>query len=210
MRARDLMTAPVITIRSETSVKDALKLLTENGFTALPVVDTNARLVGIVTEADLIHDRVLRDPRNRRGATDAGRRDSARDTAGAVMTSPAVAMASGADLTDLCQALIDARIRAMPIVEDDKVVGIVTRGDIVRVLARDDRTIAADVRHRLEIYGGLERWKVEVHDGVVKIVDAFDSSTDRHVATVLARAVPGVVDAGTVSTTSSGNGRTRR
>jgi len=210
MRARDLMTAPVITIRSETSVKDALKLLSEHGFTALPVVDVNARLVGIVTEADLIHNRVLRDPRSRRGAADAGRRDSAQDTAGTVMTSPAVAMGSGADLTDLCQALIDARIRAMPIVDDDKVVGIVTRGDIVRVLARDDRTIATDVRHRLEIYGGLNRWKVEVHDGVVRIVDAFDSSTDRHVATVLARAVPGVVDAGTVSTTPSGNGRIRR
>jgi CBS domain-containing protein len=204
------MSAPVITVRSETTVKDALKLLTENGFTALPVVDTDARLVGIVTEADLIQDRVLRDPRERRGAADAGRRDSARDTAGAVMTSPAVAMGSGGDLTDLCQVLVDARIRAMPIVDDGKVVGIVTRGDVVRVLARDDRSIAADVRHRLEIYGGLNRWKVEVHDGVVRIVDAFDSNTDRHVATVLARAVPGVVHAGTVSTSSSGNGRPRR
>lgn len=103
MRARDLMSAPVITVRSETTVKDALKLLTENRFTALPVVDTNARLVGIVTEADLIHDRVLRDPRNIRGAADAGRRDFALDTAGAVMTSPAVAMGSGADLTDLAR-----------------------------------------------------------------------------------------------------------
>jgi CBS domain-containing protein len=207
MRARDLMSAPVITVRSETTVKDALTLLTENGFTALPVVDTDARLVGIVTEADLIHDRVLRDPRDCRGAVDAGRRDSAQDTVGAVMTSPAIAMEPGADLTDLCQALVDARIRAMPIVDGGKVVGVVTRGDIVRVLARDDRSIAADVRHRLEIYGGLNRWKVEVHDGVVRIVDAFDSNTDRHVATVLARAVPGVLHAGTVSTASSGNGR---
>jgi CBS domain-containing protein len=203
------MSAPVITVRSETTVKDALTLLTENGFTALPVVDTEARLLGIVTEADLIHDRVLRDPRDSRGVVDAGRHDSALDTVGAVMTSPAVAMGSGTDLTDLCQMLVDARIRAMPIVEGDKVVGIVTRGDIVRVLARDDRSIAADVRHRLESYGGLNRWNVEVHDGVVRIVDAFDSDTDRHVATVLARAVPGVVHAGTVSTASSGNGRAR-
>ena len=98
----------------------------------------------------------------------------------------------------------------MPIVDDGKVVGIVTRGDIVRVLARDDRSIATDVRHRLEIYGGLNRWKVEVHDGVVRIVDALDSSTDRHVATVLAQAVPGVTHAGTTSTRSSGNGGARR
>lgn len=84
----------------------------------------------------------------------------------------------------------------MPIVDNDKVVGIVTRVDIVRMLGRDDRAIATDVWHRLEIYGGLNRWKVEVHDGVVSIVDVFDNSTDRHVATVLARAVPGVVEAG--------------
>jgi CBS domain-containing protein len=95
----------------------------------------------------------------------------------------------------------------MPIVEGAKVVGIVTRGDIVRVLARDDTAIAADIRHRLEIYGGLNRWTVEVQDGVVRIVDAFDNSTDRHVASMLAQAVPGVVDARTRFT---GNGRSVR
>ncbi len=209
MRARDLMTAPVITVRSDSPVKDALKLLTTNRFTALPVVDDNA-LVGIVTEADLIHDRIPRDPRNRQGELHTGQHRSAQVTVGAVMTSPAVTMGSGADLTDLCQALLDARIRAMPIVDGARLVGIVTRGDIVRVLARDDRAIAADIRHRLEIYGGLNRWTVNVEAGVVRIIDTFDSSTDRHVAATLAQAVPGVVDAYAVSTASAGNGRSRR
>jgi CBS domain-containing protein len=209
MRARDLMTAPVITVRSDSPVKDALKLLTANSFTALPVVNDNT-LVGIVTEADLIHDRIPRDPRNRQGELDTSQHRSARMSVGSVMTSPAVTMGSGADLTDLCQALLDAHIRAMPIVDDGKVVGIVTRGDIVRVLARDDRVIAADIRHRLEIYGGLNRWTVDVEDGVVRIVDTFDNSTDRHVAALLAQAVPGVMDAQALSTTSAGNGRVRR
>jgi len=208
MRARDLMTAPVITVRSDSPVKDALELLTANSFTALPVVDDNV-LVGIVTEADLIHDRIPRDPRNRQGELDTSHHRSARMSVGAVMTSPAVTMSSGADLTDLCQALLDAHIRAMPIVDDGKVVGIVTRGDIVRVLARDDRAIAADIRHRLEIYGGPNRWRVDVQDGVVRIVDSLDNSTDRHVATLLAQAVPGVIDAQALSTMSSENGRTR-
>jgi CBS domain-containing protein len=209
MRACDLMTTPVITVRSDSPVKDALALLTANRFTALPVVDDTV-LVGVVTEADLIHDRIPRDPRNRQGELHTGQHRSVQVTVGAVMTSPAVAMGSGADLTDVCQALLDARIRAMPIVDDGVVVGIVTRGDIVRVLARDDQAIAADIRHRLEIYGGLNRWTVDVEDGVVRIVDAFDNGTDRHVATMLAQAVPGVVDAQAVSTTSAGNGRSRR
>jgi CBS domain-containing protein len=209
MRARDLMTAPVITVRSDSPVKEALKLLTANSFTALPVVNDNV-LMGIVTEADLIHDRIPRDPRNRQGELDTSTHRAAPMSVGSVMTSPAVTMGSGADLTDVCQALLDAHIRAMPIVDDGKVVGIVTRGDIVRVLARDDHAIAADIRHRLEIYGGLNRWRVHVQDGVARIVDTFDNSTDRHVASLLAQAVPGVVDAQAVSTPSAGNGRTRR
>jgi len=206
MRACDLMTAPVITVRSDAPVKDALKLLTANSFTALPVVDDTV-LVGIVTEADLIQDRIPRDTRYRQGEPDTDQHHAAQVSVGSVMTSPAVAMTPGADLTDVCQALLGAHIRAMPIVEGARVVGIVTRGDIVRVLARDDTAIAADIRHRLEIYGGPNRWTVEVEDGVVRIVDAFDSSTDRHVASMLAQAVPGVVDARTRFT---GNGRSAR
>jgi CBS domain-containing protein len=203
MRARDLMTAPVITVRSDSPVKNAMKLLIDNGFTALPVVDYGA-LVGIVTEADLIHDRIPRDTRFRQGERDTGQHHAAQVSVGSVMTSPAIAMASGADLTDVCQALLDAHIRAMPIVDGAKVVGIVTRGDVVRILARDDLGIAADILHRLEIYGGPNRWTVDVQDGVVRIIDTFDNSTDRHVASMLAQAVPGVVDA---ETRSIGNGR---
>jgi CBS domain-containing protein len=203
MRARDLMSAPVMIVRSDSPVKNAMKLLIDNGFTALPVVDDHI-LVGVVTEADLINDRIPRDARFRQGERDTSQHHAAQVSVGSVMTSPAIAMASGADLTDVCQAMLDAHIRATPIVDDATVVGIVTRGDIVRVLARDDHVIAADIRHRLEIYGGLNRWTVDVQDGVVRIIDTFDNSTDRHVASMLAQAVPGVVDADTRST---GNGR---
>jgi CBS domain-containing protein len=207
MRARDLMTSPVITISVVTPIKAAARLLMAHGFTALPVVDDDDRLVGIVTEADLIRDRIPRDTRFRQGESDTSQHHSAQVLVGSVMTTPATAMGSGADLTDLCQTLVDGHIRAVPVVDDSRVVGIVTRGDIVRVLARDDGVIAADILHRLEIYGGPNRWTVTVHDGVVRIVDAFDYGPDRHVASLLAQAVPGVVDTRTVSTA---NGRNER
>ncbi|MDI5975908.1 CBS domain-containing protein [Amycolatopsis magusensis] len=201
MRARELMSSPVLAVRPETTAKEAAGLLAEHRFTALPVVDDDDRLIGIVTEADLIRDRVPRDTRYQH-------RDPARpvpDSAvGSLMTSPAVAMGTGADVADLCRALLDDRIRAMPIVDGAAVVGIVTRGDVVRALARSDHDIAADVRHHLEIYGGGGRWKVEVRDGKVRITDAYDSETDRHVATLLAKSVPGVIDADTVSETAEG------
>ncbi|MPZ78973.1 MAG: CBS domain-containing protein [Actinophytocola sp.] len=200
MRARDIMTAPVITVRPATTIKEAAALLAGHGFTALPVLDDDHRLIGIVTEADLVRDRVPRDPR---ALIHPGHRPvpgPVTTTVGEVMTTPAVAMGPGTDVAVLAKALLDAGHRSMPIVEGSTVVGIVTRRDIVRAIARDDDTIAADVRHRLEIYGSDRRWQVEVQDGVVSIADQFDShqpnaETDRHVATVLAEAVPGVVRA---------------
>lgn len=197
MRARDLMSSPVMTVYPWTPVKEAAEILSGHGFTALPVVDEDDRLIGIVTEADLIRRGVPADARSeyRRPA-----HPGAVDTlVGAVMTTPATGMSSGTDVADLCQALVDGRIRAMPIVDGARVVGIVTRGDVVRVLARADDAIATDVRHRLEIYGGHGRWQVEVRDGAVRIVDRYDDEADRHVATLLALAVPGVVDADVVS-----------
>lgn len=198
MRARDIMTAPVITVRPETSVKAAAALLAEHGFTALPVLDGNDRLVGIVTEADIVRDRVPLDPRT---LLHVDRPDAVpvTTTVGEVMTTPVVTMGPGTDVAMLGKALLESGYRSVPIVEGLVVVGIVTRRDIVRAIARDDDMIAADVRHRLEIYGGDGRWHVEVHDGVVSIVDEFDDETDRHVATVLAEAVPGVTRATAVA-----------
>lgn len=194
MRARDIMTTPVTTVRAETRVKEAAAVLAANGFTALPVVDGGDRLVGIVTEADLVRDRVPRDPRAlcHPGAVAP---TVATTTVGEVMTTPAIAMGPGTDVAVLAKALLDAGHRSMPIVDGSLLVGIVTRRDIVRVIARDDHVIAEDVRHRLEIYGGDRQWRVEVRDGMVSIGDLFDDETDRHVATVLAEAVPGVVRA---------------
>ncbi|HWD03238.1 MAG TPA: CBS domain-containing protein [Amycolatopsis sp.] len=198
MRARDLMSAPVVTVEPGAPAKEAAEVLSENGFTALPVVDDDERLVGIVTEADLIRGRIPADARTAHLRPEPPAPVGA--TVAQVMTSPVTAMSAGTDVADLCQALVDAKIRAMPIVDGSRLVGIVTRGDVVRTLAREDSAIASDVRHRLEIYGGTDRWKVEVHDGLVRIVDRFDDKTDRHVATLLALAVPGVVGAETSST----------
>jgi CBS domain-containing protein len=198
MRARDIMSTPVTAVRPGTPIKEAAALLAGGGFTALPVVDDGNALIGIVTEADLVRDRVPRDPRSLRHPGGADSADEVRvvtTTVGEVMSTPVVAMGAGTDVAVLAKALLDAGQRSMPIVDGSRLVGIVTRRDIVRVIARDDTTIAADVRHRLEIYGGDRRWLVAVHDGIVTIGDQFDDATDRHVVTVLAESVPGVVRA---------------
>jgi CBS domain-containing protein len=92
------------------------------------------------------------------------------------------------DVADLVRVLLDDRIRSVPIVDG----------------ARDDAVISADVRHQLSIYGGPQRWTIEVHNGAVEVVDAFDDETDRHVATVLAQAVPGVTAVHVAGTSTVG------
>lgn len=204
MQARDIMSSPVVSVTPDMTVKYAANLLSGHGFTALPVLDGDGRLVGVVTEADLVRDRFPRDARYRGGDGSAPDEPPAAPppgTVGGVMTTPAVGMGAGTDVVDLVRVLLEDRIRSMPIVDGAHVVGVVTRRDLVRALARDDTVISADVRHQLSIYGGPRRWTVEVHDGAVEVVDAYDDETDRHVATVLAQAVPGVTAVRVTGTT---------
>ncbi|EME58577.1 hypothetical protein H074_18398 [Amycolatopsis decaplanina DSM 44594] len=182
----------MVTVTRETTAKHAAEVLAEHGFTALPVVDEYDCLVGIVTEADLIRDRFPRDIRYAglpEGRTEPGA------TVAAVMTVPATAMSAGADLAEVGRALLDGKIRAMPIVDGERVVGILTRGDFVRAFARADTAIAASVRQHLAVYGGPDRWTVEVRDGVCRIGDQYGNERDHHVAKVIAEGIPGVVAA---------------
>jgi CBS domain-containing protein len=192
MRARDVMTGPVVTVTRDTTVKDAANLLASRGFTALPVVDDDDGLIGIVTEADLVRDRFPRDARYRREddpVIDLG------TTVGEVMTTPVTGVVATTDVVDLITVMLNGKIRSVPIVDGSRVVGIVTRRDLLRIIGRDDAAIAADVRHRLANYGGGDRWTVRVRDGVVVLGDEYDDPAERHVAIVLAEAVPGVIAA---------------
>ena len=208
MRARDVMSAPVVTVTTGTTVKAAAKLLIEHDFTALPVVDDDDRLIGIVTEADLVRDRFPRDPRYRHTylaeLAELATGPAPGSTVGAVMTTPVTALSAGTDVVELVTVMLTEHVRAIPIVDGSAVVGIVTRRDLVRVLARDDVAIATDVRHKLAGYAGPDRWTVEVRDGRVEIDDEFDNATDRHVATVLAESVPGVVSAHAIGPQETG------
>jgi CBS domain-containing protein len=189
-----VMTTAVITVTPETTVKHAASLLASHGFTALPVVDDDDRLIGIVTEADLVRDRFPWDTRTRWQTDDQSPRFSPGQQVAEVMTIPVIAMGATTDVADLVTAMGDSKVRSMPIVDGSRVVGIVTRRDLVRVIARTDEAIERDVRHALA-HCGVDRWRVDVRDGVVSLGDEYEDETERHVAVVLAEAVPGVLAA---------------
>ncbi|EWM10249.1 CBS domain-containing protein [Kutzneria sp. 744] len=195
MRALDVMSSPVVTVRPDQPVKEVAALLAEHGFTSAPVVDDNGHLAGLVTEADVLRDRIPVDARTRIWRDEDVDAHPAQ-TIAELMSTPAVAVAPGTDASAIARIMLDDHVRAVPVVDSGRgVVGIVTRRDLLRAIATDDGTVLIAVKSRLAGYGGTNRWAVTVHDGVVEIVDDFDDATDRHVAQVIAESVPGVAEA---------------
>lgn len=194
MRVRDLMTREVVTVSPETPARDAVALLATKGFTALPVVDGAGTLVGVVTETDALRDRLPVDPRSLVHGQPSRARPVPRRTVADVMSEPVTGASPGTDVAELARRMLEHGVRSACVVDGKRLVGIVTRRDMLRAISRDDRTLAAEVRHRLGLYAGPHRWTVSVVDGRVAIVDELDDERDRHVAAVLAGAVPGVID----------------
>ena len=147
----------------------------------MPVLDGDGRLVGMVSEADLLAHRMAHDPR-RHLRRDGDQPDPPR-TVGEVMTSPVVAMGVDADAADIADLMLQYNVRSVPIVDGASVVGIVSRRDLLRTLVRDDGTIAAEIRSRLDTYGGRPgRWPVQVQDGVVSLGGPFGDQTECRVS----------------------------
>jgi CBS domain-containing protein len=197
MRAADLMTTAVLTVPPDAPAKRAARLLVDRGFCALPVVDGENRLVGIVTEVDLIRNRLLPDPRRLIEADPEADPptppEGAAPSVGGVMTPDPIVVHPGTDAVTISTLMLDRHLRAVPVVDCDRLVGIVTRRDLLRTIARDDEAIARDVRRRVAMVTRLS-WDVRVSDGVVELSAERADADDRHVATVVAAALPGVRD----------------
>ncbi|MBI4259101.1 MAG: CBS domain-containing protein [Actinobacteria bacterium] len=192
MRARDVMTTPVVTVRPSTHLKEVAALLLDRGISAVPVVDEDGELVGIVSEGDLVRLETVPAPQShaipmRRHVVDAPR------LVEEVMTREVVTLPPEADVADVARLMLARRVKRIPIVEGRRVVGIVSRRDILKVLARPDAGIRQEVEALLddEIVV-LGRWTVGVADGIVTLTGEGDRR-DRRLAELLARSVPGVV-----------------
>lgn len=200
MQARDVMTREVVTVGPDTSAKYAGELMAGHGFAALPVVDGDNRLVGMVAEADVLRDRIPEDPRLHL------RRDTGRGgdvvvplLVHGVMTTAVRSVEAGADVADLARLFVDAHLRSVPVVEDGAVVGIVSRRDILRTLVRPDDDIRADVLRLIEGYtGDLGAWDVRVTEGVTAVrrtkgVPEVSHAVEDFALQRLVTTVPGVV-----------------
>jgi CBS domain-containing protein len=220
MRAIDVMTPDVVTVDPNTSVQALAKLLSERAISGAPVVDADGRMVGIVSEGDLLHRTELgteqRHATRRSWWLEHFAAGLARDyvkshgrTVGDIMTRDVAAVAEETDLADVATLLETRRIKRVPVIRDGKVVGIVSRSNLVRALgatpgaptsapgaSADDRTI----RSRLLAELGRQEWAAKVwaqdiivSDGVIHLWFGSDEPNERRQAVrVAAENVPGV------------------
>ncbi|WP_216214831.1 CBS domain-containing protein [Amycolatopsis aidingensis] len=181
MDAQDIMSRPVTSISPDTSIQDAIALLLQHGFAALPVADDD-KVVGIFTEADAI-----------RGAVVAGspRVEQAVST---VMTTPVEVVSPDTDVERIARHMLTDRLRCLPVVSEGTLVGVISRRDLLRPLVRQDDAIAAQIRALLTDYSGhRDHWTAGVAGGVATIRGSFTDEAERRTLVALARTVPGVV-----------------
>lgn len=177
MIVRDLMTTQVVVAHPDTPLKEVAGLLVEHRIGGIPIVDAEDRVVGVVSEADFLVKEAGPAPKRRSRplswllredrSDESARRRIEAVTAGEAMTSPPWTIAPTTRLAEAARIMTDARVNRLPVVSDDRLVGIITRADLVRAYARSDAELRAAATHAVRAVDGLS--VVDVEDGVVTV-----------------------------------------
>ncbi len=123
LKAKDIMTKQVITVRKDTPIFEALELLGKNDITGVPVVEDDMTLMGVVTEKDVLRLFYAHE-------------DQKNETVSSFMTQPAVHFDENETLPDVCDCLMNYFLRRVPVTSNGKVVGIISRADIIEYILR--------------------------------------------------------------------------
>jgi len=192
MLVREVMSSPAITVRRTDPVRRAIRTLHGHDITAAPVTDDADRLVGVVSELDLLRGEFEPDPRASVRPVGPAAEPPPRRVM-EVMTREVVTVTETTDVTGAIDLMVGKRIKSLPVVQGDRIVGMVSRRDLLAMLARPDEQLRQDVITALrEHYPFGPSWDVTVRDGVAQLSGSPHEHAD-HIADVLARTVPGIV-----------------
>ena len=192
MRAKDIMSTPVVTASASTKLKRIAELMLEHDISAVPIVDDTGVLVGIVSEADIVPLQSVEDPR-RHMIPAVRRKGKAPTLASQVMSINVVTAQEDDDVTRVARLMQLLHVKRLPVVADGRVTGIISRRDILKILARSDDSIQAEMQEILDDQIPLLGWfHADVSDGVVTLTGP-DDAAGRKLAAVVARSIPGVV-----------------
>jgi len=212
MKAREIMTPDVCTVGPDATVEAIAAMMVDRGISAVPVVDPKAGVIGMVSEGDLLRRRELGTDKRRHGwrrwltDPDTLARDYARSRAMKardIMTAPVVSVDSKATAAEIADLLERYDVKRVPVIDHGKLVGIVSRANLVRALARsmhgadrhpDDETIrdAMFQRLRAQPWTGGATIGVEVTKRTVKLTGMAASEDQHQAIRVMAESIPGV------------------
>ena len=216
MRARDIMVTNVITVGPEASVRDAAKILLANRISALPVLDKDGHLAGIISEGDLVrraelgtnHHRSwwleLFSGMNKEALATRFLKSRGRKVKDVMTTKDLITAKPTTPLREIAVSLEKNRIKRVPIVAKCQVVGIVSRANIIQALARlpegPERKTTSDSMIRKNVMKQIKsgKWSkgsllnVTVQDGKVQLWGVVDSEAEKQAARVAAELVEGV------------------
>jgi CBS domain-containing protein len=206
MTVRDVMTTNVVTVQPTDSLKDVAQLLVERRISGVPVVDRDGLVLGIVSEADFLIKQ--EGPEGlRRGMLDrifgespalrAAHAKLAARTAEELMTSPAITIEAHRPVSEAARMITLYRVNRLPVVDDGRIVGIVTRADLVRAFARSDRELAQTIRDDVLLRVlSLDpaTFAVSVHDGVASVEGNVDRRSTAQLLRETVAMVPGIVE----------------
>lgn len=173
---RDVMTTRVIALREDADYKEIVSVLRSFRVSACPVIDGADRLIGVVSEADLLYKEA--DPDYPAGMIrlewrlgDEGKANAV--TAGQLMTAPAVAIHPGTTVTEAARLMQEKAIKRLPVVgQDGRLVGIVTRSDVLSVFERPDSDIYAEISKTIlaeEFALDPGQFDISIRSGIVTI-----------------------------------------
>ncbi|HET7027414.1 MAG TPA: CBS domain-containing protein [Candidatus Limnocylindrales bacterium] len=202
---RDVMTRSVVTARPETPLKEVARLLVEHAISGLPVVGPDGRVLGVVSEADfLIKERGAAAVRRRPLASLFGdstqtRRQLAKvaaSSAGEAMTGPAITIEVDQTPDEAAAIMVRQRVNRLPVTEDGRLVGIVTRADLIRGYVRSDAELAESIREdvlRRALWLDPAHFEVGVEDGVARLAGHVERRSTAEIVERVVALVPGVI-----------------
>lgn len=185
----ELMSTPAVTVGPGTLIREAIGLMGQHRLTAMPVIGPGSELIGIISEADVIGDLVFPDQRAHaaRVAPSPGPGVHRVDE---VMTRHVITVPVNADLATAAELMMTSAVKSLPVVKGYRVVGMISRSDIVHALARRDALIEREVDDLLRVSG--TDWTVHVTAGIATI-DGPRDDAERELVEVLAGSVPGII-----------------
>ncbi len=203
MKIKDVMTEDVLTVRTTTTLKETATLLSDLGISGMPVVDGDGALVGVISEADILYKERGHERRHGGSFTwlffpellDTSKLDAR--TAGEAMSSPAVTISPERPVNEAAGLMLDEAVNRLPVVDPDgKLIGIVTRADLVRAFTRTDTEIEDEIRKELVSRTfWLDPTEVQIHvdRGEVEIEGQVETKSDADLLPQLIGEVPGVI-----------------